>query len=106
VASDGMDFDLLGFRVAISGSTVLGGAENARCMEMWQSVRPTSSSLAMVLGDRLRGWLPAMELSPRYSDVVRRSMEIVSLLVQAARQRRWGRVRVRPTHTSSTGDDT
>ena len=27
-ASDGMDFDLLGFRVAISGSTVLGGAEN------------------------------------------------------------------------------
>lgn len=27
-ASDGADFDLLGFRVAISGSTVLGGAEN------------------------------------------------------------------------------
>ena len=28
VAGDGADFDLLGFRVAISGSTVLAGAEN------------------------------------------------------------------------------
>lgn len=58
VASDGADFDVLGFRIAISGKTVLAGAENRA-----EGSNP-SVGAAYVFRERQGSWEEAAELTP------------------------------------------